>query len=171
MSISLALPTERSALMHNRILQLDGLRAIAICTVLAAHVLQLPLGWVGVDIFFLLSGFLITGILMARKRSGGGDFSYFYRRRIFRILPAYAVSVVARGISVRLVVLRALAALCVLRHEPAASVVAEAWHYPEPLVAGRRRTVLSALAARDSVGIRDPAAAHRPGGYRPYPAP
>ena len=98
MSLPLTLPTERSATVPGRIVQLDGLRAIAICAVLAAHVLQLPLGWVGVDIFFVLSGFLITGILLARKRSGGGYFSYFYRRRIFRILPAYAASIVAGGL-------------------------------------------------------------------------
>ena len=98
MSLPLTLPTERSAAVPGRIAQLDGLRAIAICAVLAAHILQLPLGWVGVDIFFVLSGFLITGILLARKRSGGGYFSYFYRRRIFRILPAYAVSIVTGGL-------------------------------------------------------------------------
>ena len=63
MNLPLTLPTERSAAVPGRIAQLDGLRAIAICAVLAAHVLQLPLGWVGVDIFFVLSGFLITGIL------------------------------------------------------------------------------------------------------------
>ena len=74
MSLPLNLPTERSAAVSGRILQLDGLRAVAILSVLVAHTLHFPLAWVGVDIFFVLSGFLITGILVARKRAGGGYF-------------------------------------------------------------------------------------------------
>ena len=86
-------PTEPSAAVHGRILQLDGLRAVAILAVFLNHTLHVPLTWAGVDIFFVLSGFLITGILLQRKVSGGGYFSYFYKRRAFRILPAYALTV------------------------------------------------------------------------------
>ena len=86
-------PTEPSAAVHGRILQLDGLRAVAILAVFLNHTLHTPLTWAGVDIFFVLSGFLITGILLQRKASGGGYFSYFYKRRAFRILPAYALTI------------------------------------------------------------------------------
>jgi len=98
MSISLSLPTERSAAVRGRILQLDGLRAVAILAVLLNHTLHLPLTWAGVDIFFVLSGFLITGILLARKQSGGDYFSYFYRRRTFRILPSYILTLLIFGL-------------------------------------------------------------------------
>ncbi|PLZ04266.1 acyltransferase [Burkholderia sp. WAC0059] len=72
----------------HRIAQLDGLRAVAVLSVFAQHALRAPL-WMGVDLFFVLSGFLITGILMERKARGQSYFSYFYARRVRRILPPY----------------------------------------------------------------------------------
>ncbi|HEY0759233.1 MAG TPA: acyltransferase [Acidisarcina sp.] len=95
---SLGPPPEPSAIANGRITQLDGLRAVAVLMILVHHNLHVPLMWVGVDIFFVLSGFLITGILLARKASGTGYFSYFYRRRAFRILPPYIVTLLACGI-------------------------------------------------------------------------
>jgi peptidoglycan/LPS O-acetylase OafA/YrhL len=71
-----------------RIVQLDGLRAIAVLAVFAQHALKAPL-WMGVDLFFVLSGFLITGILLERKAREQSYFSYFYARRARRILPPY----------------------------------------------------------------------------------
>ena len=82
---------------------LDGVRAIAILIVVAYHTLQnvprptfaqnlvlhvAAQGWVGVDLFFVLSGFLITGILLDSR---GRDHSLqtFYVRRVLRILPVY----------------------------------------------------------------------------------
>jgi peptidoglycan/LPS O-acetylase OafA/YrhL len=91
-------PAEPSVAIRGRIPQLDGLRAVAILFVFLAHALRVPLTWVGVDIFFVLSGFLITGILLERKISGGGYFTYFYTRRIFRILPPYILTVLVFGI-------------------------------------------------------------------------
>lgn len=91
-------PIESSIATRGRIPQLDGLRAVAILSVFLNHTLRIPLTWVGVDIFFVLSGFLITGILLKRKISGGGYFSYFYRRRIFRILPPYILTVIVFGL-------------------------------------------------------------------------
>jgi peptidoglycan/LPS O-acetylase OafA/YrhL len=77
-----------------RIPQIDGLRAIAILMVFAAHAFAVPLAWMGVDLFFVLSGFLITGILLRlkEKRADGGSYwSSFYSRRVRRILPPYIV--------------------------------------------------------------------------------
>jgi len=98
MSLPLTLPTERTVVASGRILQLDGLRAVAIMLVLVNHTLHVPLTWGGVDLFFVLSGFLITGILLARKQAGDGYFGYFYRRRVFRILPSYFVTMLIFGL-------------------------------------------------------------------------
>jgi peptidoglycan/LPS O-acetylase OafA/YrhL len=94
-------PPERSVAVHGRIQQLDGLRAVAILGVFFNHTLHIPLTWVGVDIFFVLSGFLITGILLERKiesRTTGGYFHYFYSRRAFRILPPYVLTILIYGL-------------------------------------------------------------------------
>lgn len=74
---------------HGRIVQLDGLRAIAILSVFVHHALRVPLLWIGVDLFFVLSGFLITGILLHRKSQDRSYLSYFYERRARRILVPY----------------------------------------------------------------------------------
>ncbi|OLL31409.1 acyltransferase [Burkholderia sp. SRS-W-2-2016] len=73
---------------HSRIVQLDGLRALAVLAVFAQHALKAPL-WMGVDLFFVLSGFLISGILLERKTQRQSYFKYFYARRARRILPPY----------------------------------------------------------------------------------
>ena len=88
-----------------RVKELDGLRALAILLVVAWHYLgvgdgpaSIPerifiAGRTGVDLFFVLSGYLITGILLANVNSSS-YFSTFYRRRGFRILPIYVVMLV-----------------------------------------------------------------------------
>lgn len=70
---------------------LDGLRAIAFLLVFACHTDYLLVGWTGVLLFFVLSGFLITGILNKMKtRFTGRDFFFkFYGRRFLRIFPLY----------------------------------------------------------------------------------
>jgi peptidoglycan/LPS O-acetylase OafA/YrhL len=85
--------------------QLDGLRAVSILLVLAAHLNWLSGGAIGVDIFFVISGYLITSIL-AREfcRTGKIDIKSFYVRRILRIVPAFAVLLAACAIAVALAV-------------------------------------------------------------------
>jgi peptidoglycan/LPS O-acetylase OafA/YrhL len=70
---------------------LDGLRAIAILLVFASHSDLLSVGWVGVQLFFVLSGYLITGILLDMKDSlpSREYFTKFYGRRFLRIFPLY----------------------------------------------------------------------------------
>ena len=76
--------------------QLDGLRALAILMVFLHHAFNIPLLWSGVDLFFILSGYLITNILMRdRERlSFGTMIGRFYLRRAERILPAYLIFLV-----------------------------------------------------------------------------
>ena len=69
---------------------LDGLRGIAVAAVVAYH-LDLPFasgGFVGVDIFFVLSGFLITRLIAAELQANTFSVTRFYERRIRRIVPA-----------------------------------------------------------------------------------
>src|SRR6185369_10089843 len=89
-----------------RIREIDGLRAIAILSVVAWHYIGASadagsssllwrvtiFGRSGVDLFFVLSGYLITSILL-RNRDASNYFSTFYARRAFRILPIYYVVV------------------------------------------------------------------------------
>jgi peptidoglycan/LPS O-acetylase OafA/YrhL len=75
---------------------LQGLRAVAIVVVIANHLTGFPAsGYVGVDVFFVLSGFLITGLLIrAHDTTGHLSLASFYRRRARRILPAAVVVLV-----------------------------------------------------------------------------
>ncbi len=69
---------------------IDGLRAIAVTAVILfhAHLFPFASGYVGVDIFFVISGYLIGGIILREVRSGRFSFAMFYARRARRILPA-----------------------------------------------------------------------------------
>ncbi|PPF63040.1 acyltransferase [Clavibacter michiganensis] len=69
---------------------IQGIRAIAVVAVILDHLTGWPAGgFVGVDVFFVISGFLITGLLLREhERTGAISFSGFYRRRIKRIMPA-----------------------------------------------------------------------------------
>lgn len=107
---SMLLSRRASALQ--RIPELDGVRGIAVLLVMVCHSsliqpmpvprginpLALPglleLGWSGVDLFFVLSGFLITGILLD-TRDSKNYFSSFYVRRVLRIFPLYLSAVFA----------------------------------------------------------------------------
>ncbi len=93
----------RSVAFGTRLQGLDGIRGLAVLTVVAFHTMHMngDLGlfgiawaefhgscWAGVDLFFVLSGFLITGILLDSK-SQPGYFRNFYARRMLRIFPLY----------------------------------------------------------------------------------
>jgi len=89
-----------------RIKALDGLRAVAVGLVIWAHLSSHfsgrgdALGMLGVRIFFVLSGFLITSLMVGeRKRSGRISISSFYLRRAFRILPAFYTFLIAVAVA------------------------------------------------------------------------
>ncbi len=96
---------ETAAPLPARIPALDGVRGVAILVVMVSHLRTvfrdqscpalaqavLFAGWTGVDLFFVLSGFLITGILFDAK-GGAGYFRNFYARRTIRIFPLYYVA-------------------------------------------------------------------------------
>jgi len=72
---------------------IDGLRAIAVLSVVAFHAFPEIMrgGYIGVDIFFVISGYLITGILLTDTQNGNFSLIRFYNRRIRRIFPALIV--------------------------------------------------------------------------------
>lgn len=72
---------------------IDGLRSIAVLPILLFHagLPQMPGGFIGVDIFFAISGFLITSIILREVTEGRFSIAIFYRRRIARIFPALFV--------------------------------------------------------------------------------
>jgi peptidoglycan/LPS O-acetylase OafA/YrhL len=76
---------------------IDGLRALAVVVVLFFHAFpaRLPGGFVGVDVFFVISGYLISGIILDARAAGRFTFAGFYARRIRRIFPALAVVLAA----------------------------------------------------------------------------
>ena len=74
---------------------LDGLRAIAVAVVVAYHLGYLDGGFVGVDLFFVLSGFLITSLLLDRTPGSAAEMRSWWGRRVRRLTPVVAVVVVA----------------------------------------------------------------------------
>lgn len=83
--------------IHSYRPDIDGLRAIAVLAVIAFHARAdlMPGGFAGVDIFFVISGYLITGLIAKEIESGRFSFTDFYTRRIKRIFPAYIVVALA----------------------------------------------------------------------------
>ena len=71
-----------------RILQIQGLRALAALLVVIFHARLVPGGFIGVDIFYVISGYLITGLILREiEKTGTLDLQNFYQRRIKRLLP------------------------------------------------------------------------------------
>jgi peptidoglycan/LPS O-acetylase OafA/YrhL len=91
-----------------RIKQLDVLRFIAVMLVLARHGGIVPvfsrIGWVGVDLFFVLSGFLISGLLYSEfKRRGALSLRRFFIRRGLKIYPAFFVMILVTFVARRII--------------------------------------------------------------------
>jgi peptidoglycan/LPS O-acetylase OafA/YrhL len=98
-------PAQARRVNEGHIAGFDGLRCIAVALVVSSHVsillygdkgifsrLVLRSGWIGVDLFFALSGFLITSLLLREhRRNGRLDVPHFYGRRAVRLLPALVV--------------------------------------------------------------------------------
>ena len=92
---------EPSAVSFERLPAIDGMRAIAVYLVVAFHagVVRFEGGFVGVDVFFVLSGFLITRLLIVEFASTGRvDVVGFYARRARRLLPAAWLAVAITSI-------------------------------------------------------------------------
>jgi peptidoglycan/LPS O-acetylase OafA/YrhL len=83
----------------------DGLRAIGFLLVVTAHIPAVPLfsylqGWTAVWVFFAISGYLVTMLLIREERKTGGiAFGAFLIRRFFRIVPAYAAAILIYGVA------------------------------------------------------------------------
>lgn len=93
-------PFKFTFMLNDRIKPLDGLRGVAIIFVLLYHLFNFGIlypffwfGWIGVDLFFVLSGFLITNLLLSTKNFNG-YYKTFLLRRALRILPLYYLVVV-----------------------------------------------------------------------------
>ena len=103
-------PAQAPAGVERRIVTLDGLRGLMTILVIVSHYFgELPngirattFGWIAVNMFFVLSGFLI-GKLILDKKHHGNFFAVFYARRIFRLMPAYLLTVVALYGIIRLI--------------------------------------------------------------------
>ena len=81
-------------LPQQRILEIDGLRAVAMTMVVAQHCGLLPFGWTGVWLFFVISGYVISrNFLLEQEAPGqpGARYAQFMVRRFFRIVPVYAL--------------------------------------------------------------------------------
>lgn len=76
---------------------IDGLRALSILLVMLYHAFPelMPGGFIGVDVFFVISGFLITSIILSGLGTGQFSFFTFYGNRIRRIFPALIIVLLA----------------------------------------------------------------------------
>ena len=98
-------PIEHKLILYRP--DIDGLRTIAVGMVILFHIWPSMLtgGFVGVDIFFVISGFLITSIINKELTTGEFGFRAFYTRRIKRILPVFYAMIFVSSIAAYLILL------------------------------------------------------------------
>lgn len=109
---------------------IQGLRTFAVVAVILDHLLGWPSGgFVGVDIFFVISGFLITGLLLReQERTGTISFTGFYRRRAKRILPA-SLLVLAVTVGAAFLIFGATRFISTVQDAVAAALFAGNWRF------------------------------------------
>ncbi len=110
---------------------LDGLRTVAIYLVLVFHAgwSHMANGYIGVDVFFVLSGFLVTGIILREYSATGGlGLRRFYARRVRRLLPASVVLVVFTSALATLVLPR-MVRMSLVADARAALLYVANWHF------------------------------------------
>jgi len=97
--------------VQDRRLDIQGLRMVAVVLVMLDHVFGWPRGgFIGVDVFFVISGFLITGILLRdAEKIGHVSFVGFYRRRVRRIVPAATLTLASIAVAAELMFSRSSA--------------------------------------------------------------
>ena len=80
---------------------ITGLRALAVLIVVLFHlnVSWMPGGFIGVDVFFVISGYLLTGLITGKLEAGAFSFADFYKRRIRRLFPALFVTVLVSSLA------------------------------------------------------------------------
>lgn len=102
---------------------IQGLRAVAVVLVVAFHAnLPMPGGYIGVDVFFVISGFLITNHLLSEvQETGRLNFGRFYARRVLRILPASFVVLISTLVAALVVMPPAL--MRTVMHDAAATAL------------------------------------------------
>lgn len=132
LQVDLPAPARRAGRSSSSSARLDiqGLRTVAVLAVISDHLLGYPLGgFVGVDVFFVISGFLITGLLLREQEQNARiSFTGFYRRRIKRIIPA-ALIVIAATIILSWTVFRQARAESITWDGLYAVIFGANWHY------------------------------------------
>ena len=101
--MSIDIEENKSSIKSRYRREIDGLRAFAVVAVIINHFNKeiLPNGYLGVDIFFVISGFVITSSLYQRPSKNFKDFiSGFYERRIKRLVPALSIFVLIMSIAI-----------------------------------------------------------------------
>jgi peptidoglycan/LPS O-acetylase OafA/YrhL len=89
--------------------EIDGLRAVSVMLVILHHLgfSVVSGGYVGVDVFFVISGYLITRIVVGEMQAGSFSFAIFYKRRIIRLAPAYFLVLAVTSVASAVVMLPA----------------------------------------------------------------
>jgi peptidoglycan/LPS O-acetylase OafA/YrhL len=85
----------------NRVAHIDGLRAIAVVAVVAFHA-NVPFvtgGFIGVDVFFVISGYLIVNHIVQELAAGKFSFAQFYARRAIRLFPPLFVTIAVTAVA------------------------------------------------------------------------